>query len=269
MVKLINPKHIYVNDKMYSVYKIKYKNIDFPIIIDKDFGKHIEKLNKSWHINDQGYVVTNHKLHYKGKEQISEIGLHELIMKLNGNEKRKPILHVNKLTIDNRVENLMYDDINKKIKKNIKKKDRIVELPKSSGIDTEKIPTYVWYAKPDKTHGDRFVIEMGNVTWKSTASKKVSLKYKFEEVKKYLRYLQNTHPDVFTEHSMNGDLNEDGTKLLNSFYEIARSAGFSNLYEISNNNTTEYLEEDLNGLSDYEENLLHNFNPEIGRIAIK
>jgi hypothetical protein len=268
MVKLINPKTVTFDNKLYSVYKLRNKNIDFPIIIDKDVSKKIEKLNKSWHMNDQGYIVSKHKMIYKGSEMIAEFGLHELIMKLNGFDKKKSILHINKLTIDNRIENLMFDETSKGIKKNIKKKDRTIKLPNSSGIDVDKIPSYVWYSKPDHSHGDRFVIDMGNVVWKSTSSKKVSLKYKFEEVKKYLRYLKNTQPDIFTERSMNGDLNEHGSKLLNSFYEIAKTAGYSNLYQISNNNTDEYLNEDTHDLSEFEENLLDSFNPEIGRVNL-
>ena len=47
-------------------------------------------------------------------------------MKLENKElsEKKSILHINKLNIDNRIENLMYDTKNKDIKKNINAKSR-------------------------------------------------------------------------------------------------------------------------------------------------
>ena len=182
-------------------------------------------------------------------------------MYLNGNTLNKPILHINKIGIDNRISNLSYDTHDKHIQKNLKKKSRTISLPKKCGIIPENLPSYVWYVKEDSSHADRFMVDVGDVNWKSTGSKKVSLKYKLEETKKYMRHLKNARPDLFNEYSMNGDLNKNGVGLLDDFLNISKDAGYY-LNDISNANTEKYLKEDTVGLSNEEINLLTSFVPD-------
>lgn len=253
------------NGKEYVVSELKYGRHDVPIIIDKNVYEEIKDLNKNWHINEKGFVVTNHKISENGIDVVKEISLHDIVMKINGTCCLKPILHINKLGIDNRHCNLIYDTCDKGITKNLKKKSRTITLPTSSGINPEEIPSYVWYIKEDDTHGDRFIVNVGDIQWKSTGSKKVSLKYKLEEAKKYLRYLKDVRNDLFDDYSMNGDLNKEGKKLLNDFFKIASIAGYNKLNTNIISNTESYLEENLNGLSPEEITFLNIFNPELGR----
>jgi len=254
MVKLINPKHI----SPYVVYSFNYEGTNVPIILDENIYKSIQNMDKNWFLNKKGYVVTKKRIinNETGKEEVFEIGLHEVVMYLNDKKSSMPIVHINKLGIDNRIENLIFSD-DKEIKKNYKKKSRTIELPKSLKISKDEIPSYVWYARPDDTHGDRFTVGIDGILWKSTCSKKLSTRYKLEETKKYIRYLKQTNPNIFFKYSMNGDLNENGIKLLNSFFKISKLAGFK-LNKIYNNNSDKYLIENTKHLSDEEIKLLEN-----------
>lgn len=266
----LNGKKITHNKKEYAVCQMQYKSHNVPVVLDFDVYTKIKSFDKKWHITEKGIVVTNHKI-CKNNEVISkDVSLHDVVMAINGEiEKISPILHINKLGVDNRRENLMYDTTDKTITKNLKKKSRTISLPKSYGIDPEEIPSYVWYVKEDDTHGDRFMIELGDIKWKSTCSKKVSLKYKLEETKKYLRHLRDEMED-FEMFSMNGDLNNDGVWLLSSFFEISREAGFNNIKEnMLIDNTTYYLKEDHKGLSNEEIQLLQMFNPKGDRLNFR
>lgn len=255
-------KKISYNNQDYGVFELKYKNKSVPVILDwHDFIK-IKELNKKWHINENGAIVTQHKLDNKNYD----LYLHELIMmfKLKDSKKEKenrPILHINKLTIDNRRENLLYDTTNKLTNKNIKKKARIIELPKDTGVISEELPTFVWYLKPDKTHGERFFVSIGDINWKSSSSNKLSLRYKLEESKKFLRQLKESKPEIFDKFSMNGELTKDGKLLLSSFYNIVKQAGFNQLNNLLYDNLTDmYLTPNISKLSKDEKNLLSTKN---------
>lgn len=271
MSKLEDYTTIYRDGTDYAVCKLKYKGHNVPIILEYDIYKKIKKIDKKWHINDKGSVVTNHKIIKDGDELVKEIYLHDLVLKLYDENDEKPILHINKLGVDNRKCNLIYDTCDKHITKNLKKKSRTIVLPKHTGVRPEDIPSYVWYLKEDETHGERFLVDFGEIKWKSTGSKKVSLKYKLEETKKYLRYLKNEMGSDFDAFSMNGDLNTVGRSLLSSYMSISKSAGFTNINSnlTGSENTDRYLKEDHNGLSDDEITLLQVFNPEEGRLNFR
>jgi hypothetical protein len=230
--------------KNYAIFDLDYKDNDVPIILDLVDFKYIKKLDKSWNINDAGFVVC----HHTHDDAVHELCIHEIVMALKNKEgdmqgETRPILHINKLGIDNRRENLMYDVPNKKTKKNMKKKKRIIDLPDECGISPDELPTYVWYLKPDETHGERFIVEVGNKSWKTTSSKKYDLRHKLEQAKEYLRDLKKTDPKLFEEYSMNGELNKEGKELLDSFYKIIYKGGFNNIRKIINDNLTDkYLQ---------------------------
>lgn len=269
MTDFNNYKYINYNNNDYAVCDIYYNDVIVPVVMDFDIFVKIKKLNKNWHINDKGIVTTMHKITENNKNISKEIYLHDLILKLSNDNKNQPILHINKIGIDNRKCNLMYDDCEKHITKNLIKKKRIIKLPKKCGINPNDLPSFVWYVKEDSSHGDRFIINIGDIKWKSTSSTKVSLKYKLEETKKYLRYLRNIRKDLFNDYSMNGDLNNDGKKLIDSFIEISKEAGFKNLKNNTNDNTKNYLEENTNGLTQEEKTFLIMFDPSQERINFK
>jgi hypothetical protein len=230
-----------------------------PIVLDWNDYVQIDKFDKNWHITDKGMVVATHKTISNGIEIIREVYMHDLVLKLNKLYTSYPTLHINRLGIDNRKINLMPDTLDKETTKNIKKKERIINLT-GSGIQSNDIPSYVWYLKESDSHGERFMVNVGDIKWKSSSSKTLSLRYKLEETKKYLRHLKNIRPDLFTDYSMNGDLNEEGKTMLKSFINVSRLAGFNNLSMLSNK-TDIYLREKHIGLSKEEILLLKAFSP--------
>lgn len=254
----MNYKKIVFNDNSYIILQINHKNKKIPVILDEIYFDTINKLNKTWKINDVGFVVSTHVI----DNQEIEINMHDIIMRLYNKRNKlkdinKNILHINRLGFDNRKENLMYDTINKEIGKNLRKKKRIIDL-EDRGIDVDNIPSFMWYMKPNDTHDERFFINISDIQWKTTSSSKLSLKYKLEEGKKFLRELKELRPEIFEENSMNGELNSDGKKLLQSFFDISKQAGFKNLKTITTDNITDkYLKQNLRGLSAYEKKLLN------------
>ncbi len=229
-------------NKDYGVLQVQYKDMELPVVLDWAYVKTVKNLDKAWKSNNMGFISCTHT--YNGETK--DVFLHEIVMaikqKEDGKKKpNKPILHVNKINLDNRIENLMFDTADKDINKNVKKKSRTIQLPASSGIKPEEIPTYVWYMKPNGSHGDRFMVEIGDVTWKTTSSKAVSMRYKLEEAKLFLRQLKDRRKDLFEEYSMNGDFTKEGKELSDSFYTIVHGAGYSHINRFIPKNNTDSL----------------------------
>jgi hypothetical protein len=103
------------------------------------------------------------------------------------------------------------------------------------------------------------MVEVGDVKWKTTSSKKLTLNYKLEEAKKYLRELMKTRPDLFEDFSMNGDYTKEGNELMENYYAIVHKAGFDNIKkEEPTANTLEYLKP--GNISRKEKSILRNQN---------
>lgn len=212
----------------YAVICIKYKDMDLPTVIDYQDLRIIKKLKKNWRCNKNSFISCFHTYRNKSKE----VFLHEIIMALKQNSINKTskdisIVHINRIGLDNRRCNLIYDTINKYTNKNSKKKKRTINLPKNAEINPDEIPTYVWYMKPDDTHGERFMVDIGDIKWKTTSRKKLSLRYKLEEAKMFLRQLKESDPELFEDYSMNGDYTKDGKRLINDYHNIVHKAGYT------------------------------------------
>jgi hypothetical protein len=175
--------------------------------------------------------------------------LHHLVKQYNG----ESIDHINRITFDNRSENLRYATQSMQ-NKNMSKKRRNVKLPDGCKIDSQDIPTFIWYIKENGLHGDRWMIEIKNIyKWKTTSSKKYSTEYKFELAKQHLKNLIETKPEMFKEHSINGEMiDENAKRLKNEYYEIVKlvKPEFGNTETVKN-----YLSLRLDYLSDYEKKL--------------
>lgn len=240
----------------YAVIGIKYNSIDLPIVLDwKDYNK-IKKYDFKWRYVNRGYVSCT----YRKNDAIKELLMHDLIMTLinKDNEdapQNKPIIHVNRIGLDNRRINLTYN--NKNINNNINKKKRIVKLPVSCNIEPNDIPTYIWYIKEDATHGDRFMVDINGCKWKTTSSKQYSTRYKLEEAKAYLRELKKRDPQIFKNMSMNGDYNKHGEELANSYYDIIYLAGYTKIKRAVCNSNTDTLLKPCN-LTNKEKQLINN-----------
>jgi hypothetical protein len=239
------------NGKKYRIMTVYFKKHKIPVLVDANNERLIRSVGEKWNCNSSGvitcpyqyggntYDVKLHELVIAADAKRRQLGNDNLNDTINEQNKNKTILHIDKLGLDNRIENLMYDTQEKDITKNMKKKQRIVVLPSTSGISPDELPTYVWYIKPEGTHGERFIVNVGDIIWKTTSSRKVSLRYKLEEAKAYLRKLKQEQPDLFKSYSMNGDYNKAGEKLLESFYDIIYKAGFDNIKKISLPNATD------------------------------
>jgi len=261
------------HNKRYSVCSIVRQNQKLPILLDRDVYKIISRLDKKWYVNDKNHVYCIHNRD-DTESGSHPVYLHEVVARIGSmdvdkkdNTNGASIIHTNNIHFDNRLENLQFDIRDKDYAKNTRKKKRIIDL-EDHGIDVDELPTYLWYLKPDRTHGDRFAVEIPQeLSWRSTASRKVSLRYKLEEAKKYLRHMKEARPDIFEAYSMNGDLTGLGQRLHKDYVVMVKKAGFT-INNITTNKTDEILEEDTTDLTDFEICLLHSFDPNEGYIDV-
>lgn len=245
------------NSKRYGVFAVMYKTYKIPVVIDAVDIPAIKSISQNciWRCNISGCISCIITINNQKKI----IKLHRIIVNNsqdndsrytdsqdNGsqdtdsrytdsrytdsrdedfslNDSIDKISHLDKILLDNRRENLFIGSSRKNIRK---KKKRIVSLPPDSGISSDDLPSYVWYSRADKTHADRFIVKINDIVWKSTSSRKVSLKYKLEETKYFLRELKIKRPELFEDISLNGDFTKKGKKLLDSFYCIVAKCGY-------------------------------------------
>lgn len=233
------------NGKRYGVFAVMYKTYKIPVVIDAIDIPTINLLSQNciWRCNISGCIscITRDEVSPITRDTQSEasrdtntnpkkiIKLHHIIVNasqntdFSSNDSIDKVSHIDKLLLDNRRENLFIGSSRKNIRK---KKKRIVSLPPDSGISPDDLPSYVWYSRADKTHADRFVVKINDVIWKSTSSRKVSLRYKLEETKYFLRELRIKRPELFEDISLNGDFTKKGKELLDSFYCIVTKCGY-------------------------------------------
>jgi|SaaInlStandDraft_4_1057021.scaffolds.fasta_scaffold05022_3 hypothetical protein len=234
-------KKLKYNGRVYGILETEYKDIHLPIIIDGKFIKQIQKFNKNWRCTPSGLVMCTHKI----KNDIVDIFLHEVILAMDegrqtlAERSTDAILHLNRIGLDNRLANLRYNNATTKTYRNTKKKRRTVKFPKESGIKPKDIPTYIWYMKPNGTHGDRFSVVIDNINWKTTSSKKISLIEKLDDAKEHLRELKIDRPDLFEKYCMNGEYTKEGKGLLKSFYDVIHKAGYTHIKRKTTDNITD------------------------------
>lgn len=259
MVLLSNAKIVTYNGNTYAVLSINLKGTKIPIVLDKDTYDFIKREERQFYFLDNLNLSTKVNIGTSEKPKMVDIYLHEIVMKLKkASSKISSIIHINKINVDNRYSNLIFDTKRKDCTKNLQKKQRTINLSRY-GIDVQNIPSFVWYLNEDDSHGDRFIVELGPIKWKSTSSMCLSLRYKLEETKKFLRLNKDKNPDLFKDYSMNGDLNKNGEILKKEFYDIIQLAGYNYKYQPTYK-TDDFLKEDLSGLSDIEVELLKQFN---------
>lgn len=197
-----------VGDIINSLYRTVF-------VIDKDEYKHVKEYR--WHRSSNSYI--SFSLTHEGKKK--EMYLHNFIMgKIDfpGKGARETVDHINRISLDNRKENLRIITQSEQ-NMNQTKRERNITLPEGCEVNAEDIPRHIWYIKANGAHGDRFAIEFKseNLCWKTTSSKKVSLREKLEEAKVKLQELYTEYPHLnpFATEKLQKE-----RELKNSFHEI-------------------------------------------------
>ena len=143
--------------------------------------------------------------------------IHRIIMGCNKGDK-KHIDHINRITSDNRPENLRLATQSEQ-NYNKSKKPRKTNLPENCNIKIDDFPTYIHYIKMNKYGSDGIAIEINKRYRKSYISNKTTLLEKFEFAKTELIRLKTEEPQLF-EGCYGGELSEQGKILEKEYNEI-------------------------------------------------
>lgn len=183
----------------------------------------------------------------------------------DGKGQTSSVDHINRIGFDNRKENLRIvsqSDQNKNQKTHVRK----MKLPDKSNILINDISKNVWYRKANSKnpHNDGFCVQIrdidntDDILWVSTCATTVSLRFKLEHTKKYLRDLKNKHPSIFTNRNIDSDYSSETIELMKSYNEIIKLSKFDCIKDnlITVPTIKDYLKEDLTNLSKDEINLL-------------
>ena len=196
MPGIISYTEAFYNGVRYIIGTVKHNGEDVKFVFDEDDYYKVNE--RAWHVSSGKYIastfytedLTNNK---------KELYLHNLVMnrlEWYGKGSNISIDHINRNGFDNRKENLRLITQSEQ-NFNQTKRMRNITLPEGCDISPEDIPRHIWYIKAQGAHGDRFAIEFKSekLVWKSTSSKKVSLKDKLKEAKEKLEefYKEYTH----------------------------------------------------------------------------
>lgn len=263
--ELIDHKIVTYNNKKYFVGKITKIGTDHLFVTNCEFKDNI--IYNQWLLGSTGYVCVY--VYIDGTRHTMQ--LHNYVMgKYTFDGQGQPYVydHNNHIPTDNRKENLRLYSVTENVSNQTKRK-RTLDLPENCGIKAEEIPTGVWFAKErtikNKKHGAHFTIEIKEnskeiVGWRSASTVELSLKFKLEQTKKYLRLLKESKPKIFQKHNIECELNDDAVKLAKEYNEIIKLSKYDcvndNLVKVNDFN---YLKEDLTGLTEQEIELLTNF----------
>jgi len=216
----VNPiiyKNIEYNGRRYTVGKVINNDSFINFVINEEDYPKIK--DYSWHSKSNIYI--GHTIPVDNTRR--ELYLHNMIMNrlgFPGKGSKESVDHINRIGLDNRKENLRVITQSEQNLNQSKKKRRI-ELPEDSGLVADDIPKHIWYVKANGSHGERFAIDLKteNISWKTTASKNISLKDKLESAKEKLTELYKTYPYL---NPNNEEKLYRVTDLTDSYYEIIR-----------------------------------------------
>ena len=196
---IVTYANVTYNDAKYIVATIKSYKYNLKFVID---GEDFDKIkDKCWHLSSEKYVGNTFYTDDKVKK---ELYIHNVIMnrdQFKGKGQKETVDHINRNGLDNRKANLRVVSQSSQ-NMNQGKRKRNIFLPEDCDIKVEDIPKHIWYMKEHGSHGDRFVIEFKtkNLDWKSTSSKKVSLKEKLAEAQGKLAELYVEFPELHPDY---------------------------------------------------------------------
>ena len=176
-------------------------------------------------------------------------------------DKSNSIDHINRIPLDNRKINLRTANQADQNYNQYKQKRRL-KLPENSNIDINDIPRGVSYSPNFKGYGDGFEVYImpfngDKLKYYSSRDKTLSLRFKLEQVKKFLRSTRDKFPVEFAKHHIETAHNQNEIDLINSYNEIIKLSEFEEYAKcLVTLNTKNYLTEDLTNLTDNEKKLL-------------
>lgn len=233
-----------------NFFIINYKNNDYciidlknniPLVIDYKYFDLIKK-----YIDEEKIIYFNKNVYIKNYNNSNKnIILSKIIM----NEFTKKIYHKNKLKFDNRLDNLTF--INDKSNNNEKK--RYFEYNNKRYL----IPKYIYYQKESDTHGEKFYITINNIKFFSSSSKKLSIIYKFEEIKKFINELLKIDSNILNSITINNYLNKESFLIKKDLINIVKINNNYNVDKKEENNNKKILKNKLNYLTKEEKKLLN------------
>jgi len=254
------------NNKHYTVVKIKFKDDDILFVFDQHKLNTVLKYKKWYYRTSGGYISCSQYVNKIKKE----LYLHNLVvgkLTFEGKGQLTSIDHINRVGTDNRLENLReISQTNQNF--NQRKRRRIAKLPENSGLDIQDIPKHIWYIKPHGNHGPRFCVELkylpnvGKYVWKTTSSKKISLRVKLEQAKKHLRKMRKIYNEYFNRHRIliGYNASQEMVDLVQSYNEILMLSGYecfeSNLIDVPD--LRDQLRKNYNDLTEKEIELVKN-----------
>ncbi len=222
------------NDKKYYVFKYaKNDGTSKLFIIDEeDFEKVVSSGFSIYKMGEYVGFIANKKTYY----------VHNLVMdKVQGGGKGQQytVDHINRITHDNRKANLRIISQSEQ-NMNQNKRERIVKLPKNCGVSIDKLPKCVWYRSADKTHGDRFILELKggdkHLRWQTSTSKLISTYDKFVEIIEIILKLNKVHPEYFAGRNVVENYTDHALQLIKEYNKIISRTNFNciknNLVEI-------------------------------------
>jgi len=212
---LIDYKTVLYNSNEYVVATLSFNGKDMNFIFDMDDYEKVS--SRAWHFISGHYISSA----YMHESKRKELYLHNLVMnrlEFKGKGITETVDHINRNGLDNRKENLrIISQSEQNINQN--KKNRNIKLPENCGITSDDIPKHIWYIKANGLHGDRFGIDLKteDIKWKTSSSKKISLKDKLIEAKNKLQELYLQYPYL---NPNNQEILEKQEYLQKSFEEI-------------------------------------------------
>jgi len=261
----IDYKSVTYNNTKYLVGKITKTGTDHLFVTNYEFKDNI--IYNQWLMGSPGYVCV---YVYIDSTRYT-MQLHNYVMgkyTFDGQGQEYIYDHINRIKTDNRKENLRLYSTTENVS-NLTRRKRSIELPENCDIKPEETPTGVWFAKErvinGKKHGAHFTVEIKEngkeiASWRSASTIELSLRFKLEQTKKYLRLLKESKPEIFKSHNIEYEYNEEAIKLAKEYNEIIKLSGYNcvkdNLVKINDYN---YLKEDLTGLTEQEIELLNKF----------
>jgi hypothetical protein len=165
--------------------------------------------------------------------------IHRLVINAPEFSGKNPVDHINRIPRDNRKENLRITTNSENVR-NRNKMKRNIDLPEGCGIDPQNIPKNIWFMKDEGTgpnkHGERWCLEIkglpkdkfknGEIVWKSTSNRDISLKVKLEQTVQKLNELRESYLEVNEATKLISDDNITRKNLIISFNEILKLSSF-------------------------------------------